>query len=247
MRLLIARYPGNVDAVVDLVACDQIRKYGMSVEKHLPSTRKHFYTPARLALTVLVLSLVAMFGASSCNSTDESSTRDSARKAPPNSSRPGSAGPADAAALPATVRDVEMKALAGSPIKLSDYGGKVLLLNLWATWCGPCRLEIPELVKLYNEYRSKGFEVVGLSTEDPEASAESVRSFVQAFNMDYRVGWVTPQVGVTLVQGRDAIPQSFIISRDGRILKRFVGFSAVSTPPQLRQAIEDALNEKSSD
>jgi len=219
----------------------------MSVEKQLPRTKSHFFTPARLALTVLVLSLVAMFGASSCNSTDEIAIRDSARKPQPNPSRPGSAAPADAPALPATVLDVEMKALAGSPIKLSDYGGKVLLLNVWATWCGPCRLEIPELVKLYNEYRSKGLEVVGLSTEDPEASVESVRRFVQAFNMDYRVGWITPQVGATLAQGRDAIPQSFIISRDGRILKRFVGFSAANTPPQLRQAIEEALNEKSSD
>ena len=213
--------------------------------KHLPRTKTHLYTPARMALTVLVLSLVAMFAASSCNSTDETVTRGPAPKSLPNSPRP-SAAPATAP-LPATVRDVENKALAGGPIKLSDYSGKVLLLNLWATWCGPCRLEIPELVKLYNEYRSQGFEVVGLSTEDPEASFETVRSFVQAFNMDYRVGWVTPQVGASLVQGRDAIPQSFIISRDGRILKRFVGFSAASTPPQLRQAVEDALNEKSSD
>ena len=222
----------------------------MSVEKKLPSTKKHFYTPARLALTVLVLSLVAMFGASSCNSTDEISTRATApapQAAAPAKPAAAPVPPAEAPALPATILDVEMKALAGNPIKLSDYGGKVLLLNLWATWCGPCRLEIPELVKLYNEYRSKGLEVVGLSTEDPEGSVENVRSFVQAFNMDYRVGWVTPQVGATLVQGRDAIPQSFIISRDGRILKRFVGFSAAATPPQLRQAIEDALNEKNSD
>ncbi len=88
---------------------------------------------------------------------------------------------------------------------------------------------------------------MGLSTEDPEASVESVRRFVQAFNMNYRVGWITPEVGATLAQGRDAIPQSFVISRDGRILKRFVGFSAASTPPQLRQAVEEALNEKLSD
>jgi glutathione peroxidase-family protein len=205
-------------------------------------TRK-FYTPRRLALTFLVLSLVALFAASGCNSTDETVTRNPARKPAPNPP----AAPNGAPVLPAAVRDVEMKALVGTPIKLSDYNNKVLLLNLWATWCGPCRMEIPELVKLYNEFHSQGFEVVGLSTEDPEASVETVRSFVQSFNMDYRVGWVTPQVAVPLVQGRDSIPQSFIISRDGRILRRFVGFSAANTPPQLRQAIEEALNEKSSD
>ena len=214
----------------------------MFLAKQFTPKSTKFYTPRRLALTFLVLSLVALFASSGCNSTDETVTRNPARPAPrsPNASN-------TTTALPATVLDVEMKALVGNPIKLSDYNGKVLLLNLWATWCGPCRLEIPELVKLYNEYHSQGFEVVGLSTEDPEASVETVRSFVQAFNMDYRVGWVAPQVGVPLVQGRDSIPQSFIISRDGRILRRFIGFSAASTPPQLRQAVEDALNEKSSD
>ena len=116
-----------------------------------------------------------------------------------------------------------------------------MLLNLWATWCGPCRMEIPELVKVYKEYREKGVEVVGLSTENPEASAEGVRRFVQEFEMDYRVGWSPPEVSIALMQGRDAIPQSFVISRDGRVLKRFIGFNYQSTPPQLRQAIEDAL------
>ena len=215
----------------------------MSLAKKVTRKRAPFYTPKRLVITFLVLSLVALFAAPGCNSTDETVTRNPTRQPVP---RPPTA-PAGTAALPASVRDVEMKALVGSPIKLSDYSDKVLLLNLWATWCGPCRLEIPELVKLYNEFHSQGFEVVGLSTEDPEASVETVRSFVQAFNMDYRVGWVTPQVAVPLVQGRDSIPQSFIISRDGRILRRFVGFSAASTPPQLRQAVEEALNEKSSD
>ena len=215
----------------------------MSLTKQFTPKSIQFYTPRRLALTFLVLSLLAVFVASGCNSTDETVTRNPARQPVPRSP----AAPSGTATLPAEVRDVEMKALVGSPIKLSDYSDKVLLLNLWATWCGPCRMEIPELVKLYNEFHSQGFEVVGLSTEDPEASVETVRSFVQAFNMDYRVGWVAPQVAVPLVQGRDSIPQSFIISRDGRILRRFVGFSAASTPPQLRQAIEQALNEKSSD
>jgi len=143
--------------------------------------------------------------------------------------------------LPPAVRDAEMKAVTGTPIKLSDYSGKVVLLNLWATWCGPCRMEIPELVKVYKEYREKGVEVVGLSTENPEASAEGVRRFVQEFEMDYRVGWSPPAVSIALMQGRDAIPQSFVISRDGRVLKRFIGFNYQSTPPQIRQAIEDAL------
>lgn len=102
-------------------------------------------------------------------------------------------------------------------------------------------MEIPELVKFHKEYHSKGLEVVGLSTEDPQASAAGVRQFAQEFKMDYPVGWATREVTISLMQGRDAIPQSFVISRDGRILKRFVGFSAVATPQQMRDAIEEAL------
>jgi hypothetical protein len=83
--------------------------------------------------------------------------------------------------------------------------------------------------------------MIGLSTENPDASEQTVREFVRAFNIDYRIGWATPEVAVTLMQGKDSIPQSFIITRDGRIVKRFIGFSPGSTPPQLRQALEEAL------
>lgn len=200
--------------------------------------KNHYLTPARLALTVLVLSLVAAFGVSSCNSTD------GIGKPGPvsiNPARPARAAPGSMVTLPPLVLDTELKAMNGRTIKLSDYAGKVLVVNLWATWCGPCRMEIPELVKFHKEYRAKGLEVVGLSTENPEASAAGVRRFAQEFKMDYPVGWVTPEVAIALMQGRDAIPQSFVISRDGRILKRFVGFSAAATPQQLRDAIEEAL------
>ena len=120
-----------------------------------------------------------------------------------------------------------------------------MLVNLWATWCGPCRQEMPELVKLYKEYKSKGLEIVGLTTEDPDSTAERVQSFVQANRINYRIGWASNELASTLMQGRNSIPQSYIISRDGFILKRFVGYSPVQTPPQLREAIEDALQNKS--
>lgn len=199
-----------------------------SKAKAKPHSKKNFFTPARLALTALVLSVGALVGASSCNSNDSIGGAKEPAKPAPNM-------------LPASVLDAEMRAVTGAPIKLSDYSGKVVLLNLWATWCGPCRMEIPELVRVYKEYRDKGVEVVGLSTENPDASAEGVRRFIQEYEMDYRVGWSPPAVSIALMQGRDAIPQSFVISRDGRILKRFIGFNYQSTPPQLRQAIEDAL------
>ena len=202
------------------------------------------WTPARIAFTVVVLSLFAAFGISSCTSRDENHVTPKPPVVVKSAPAPKSAAPAPVMTLPANVTDVELRAVSGAPIKLSSYAGKVLVVNLWATWCGPCRLETPELIKMHKEFRSQGVEVVGLSTENPDASAEAVRQFVQDFNVDYRVGWATNDVAITLMQGRDAIPQSFVISRTGRVLKRFVGFNAVNTPPQIRAAIQEAINEK---
>jgi cytochrome c biogenesis protein CcmG/thiol:disulfide interchange protein DsbE len=210
---------------------------------------KSLWTPARVAFTVLVLSLFAAFGISSCSSSDEKHTNPpapgvSSTTKPANpTSPPVRVAPPPVTMLPASVTDVELRAVSGAPIKLSNYAGKVLLVNLWATWCGPCRQETPELVKLHQEFRSKGVEVVGLSTEEYEESAQSVPEFVHNYNVDYRVGWGR-EIAAELMQGRDAIPQSFVISRSGRIIKRFVGFNQMVTPDQIREAIQEALNEK---
>jgi thiol-disulfide isomerase/thioredoxin len=142
-----------------------------------------------------------------------------------------------------------MPSVNGNAIKLANYSDKVVLVNLWATWCGPCRLETPELVQLHKEYGSKGLAVVGLSTENPQASAEMVREFVRDYNVDYPVGWATREVAVSFMRltGRNAIPQSFIIAPDGRVLDQFVGFSPHQTPEKLRQAIEAALTATKAD
>ena len=210
-----------------------------------PESQKPLWTTPRLAFTIVVLSLFATVGVSSCNSNDE--TRMSTPTPTNTPAAPVRNAPAPQpvlTTLPANVLESELKALNGAPIKLSNYGGKVLLVNLWATWCTPCRVETPELVDLYKENRARGLEIVGLSTENPEDSAEKVRQFVQDFEVNYRIGWATPEVAITLMQGRDAIPQSFVIGRDGRVIKRFVGFNPSSTPPLLRAAIEEALNGK---
>ena len=200
-----------------------------------------FWTPLRLASTAVVLGLIAAFGASSCNSNDPPPSVGIKRTNPPAPNRPNTG----LVTLPRTVLDAENRAATGGPIKLANYSGKVLLVNLWATWCGPCRVETPELVKLNKEFRSRGVEMIGLSTEDPDASAQSVAQFVREYDVDYQIGWATREVAQTLMQGRSSIPQSFIIARDGRILKRFIGFNPSSTPPQLKQALEEALVEKS--
>jgi thiol-disulfide isomerase/thioredoxin len=142
--------------------------------------------------------------------------------------------------LPPEVALAPLKDVNGASFKLADFFGKVVVVNFWATWCGPCRREIPELVKLHKEFQSRGVEMIGLTNEDPGASAEKVRKFIQDFQIDYRIGWASDQVAAPLMQGRTAIPQIFVISPDARILKRFVGFSAAFAP-ELKQVLEDAL------
>ncbi len=143
--------------------------------------------------------------------------------------------------LPPEVALAPLKDVNGASFKLADFFGKVTVVNFWATWCGPCRREIPELVKLHKEFQSRGVEMIGLTNEDPGASAEKVRKFMQDFQIDYRIGWATDQVALPLMQGRTAIPQIFVISPDARILKRFVGFSPANSAAELKQALEDAL------
>jgi len=143
--------------------------------------------------------------------------------------------------LPPEVALAPLKDANGASFKLADFFGKVVVVNFWATWCGPCRREIPELIKLHKEFQSRGVEMIGLTSEDPGASAEKVRKFIQDFQIDYRIGWATDQVSAPLMQGHTAIPQIFIISPDARILKRFVGFSPANTSRELKQALEEAL------
>jgi thiol-disulfide isomerase/thioredoxin len=157
-----------------------------------------------------------------------------------NASAPAAAPP-EITDLPLEVAVVPLKDAKGASFKLGDFFGKVIVVNFWATWCGPCRREIPELVKLHKEFHSRGVEMIGLTSEDPGASAEKVRKFIQDFQIDYRIGWAPGQVAVPLMQGREAIPQIFVISRDARIVKRFVGFSPANTSTELKQALEDAL------
>lgn len=190
-------------------------------KKDIPPIK--FWTPLRIVSSLIVLVLVGAIVISSCDLNGSSNTT------------------AHLPVVPAVVFDTEMRAANGNPIKLSNYSGKVLFVNLWATWCGPCRMETPELVRLHKEFQARGVEFVGLTTEDPNTSAQKVRDFMTQYGVDYHIGWATREVALTLMDGKATIPQSFIITRDGRLFRKIDGFHPRRTPPELRKALEEAL------
>jgi len=146
--------------------------------------------------------------------------------------------------LPRTILDSDLKAALGGSFRLSDYSGDVLVVNLWASWCAPCRVQVASLVKMQEQLRAQGVKVIVLSTENPDRSAEGVLDSIREYEVNYQFGWAPSEVSATLMQGRDAIPQTLVISRSGLIVKRFVGFNPKDTPPQLELAIQEALNDK---
>jgi thiol-disulfide isomerase/thioredoxin len=214
----------------------------MTSPKQSQARERKFWTPVRLALTLITLALMAAFGASSCSRSPETERTGTSA---PKSTAPGSGGPVAVTPLPASMMTTELKTIDGRTIKLSDYAGKVVIVNLWATWCGPCRIEIPHLIEIANEYKGR-VELIGLTNEDPVADAEKVRNFMRDQNINYTIGWASQEFALGLMQGqiRNSIPQSFVITRDGRVIKRFVGFSPSQTPQQMRDAVELAVNEK---
>ena len=136
----------------------------------------------------------------------------------------------------------ELKDLDGAGFSLNDYRGRVFVINFWATWCGTCRLEIPELNKARAEYAARGVEFIGLSTENPAEDAERVREFAREFKMEYKIGWADVETAVALRSGT-AIPQTLVIAPDGRVVIRFRGYSDKIVPKMLRDGIEKALGQ----
>jgi peroxiredoxin len=117
--------------------------------------------------------------------------------------------------------DFTLKDASGATVKLSDYKGKVVLLNFWATWCAPCKLEIPEFVEAYSKFRDKGFVILGVLSED-DPSQKDLQTFMSEFKMNYPVmrqhAELEESFGTLY-----ALPTSFVIDRTGQVCSRHMG------------------------
>ena len=116
-----------------------------------------------------------------------------------------------------TLNDVD-----GKEVSLADYKGKIVFVNFWATWCPPCRAEIPDFVKLIDKYGDDGFEILGVSVDNPK-DYKKIPGFMDQYKMNYPV--LLDQLGQVngLYGGIQSIPTTFILNREGKALGRIVG------------------------
>jgi thiol-disulfide isomerase/thioredoxin len=126
--------------------------------------------------------------------------------------------------------DFELQDLSGVKRRLSDYRGKVVFLNFWATWCGPCRFEMPSMEKLYRHYKDKGLEIVAVNLQE---DLGSVQSFVEEYDLSFPVFLdTTGRIGATY--GARSIPTTYIVDRDGFVLAGTIGTREWDSEEHLR-------------
>ena len=128
--------------------------------------------------------------------------------------------------------------LDGDSVALADLRGEVVLLNVWATWCVPCRKEAPELQELHETHRADGLRVVGV-TVDNRGAGDQIRQFVDEFGMTYDIWW-DPDGAAIEAFGAAGVPLTVLIGRDGRIAWRHLG-AFHADDPILRRALGRAL------
>src|SRR5215475_3407417 len=136
-----------------------------------------------------------------------------------------------------TAPDFALKDADGKTVHLSDYKGKVVLLDFWATWCGPCKIEIPWLKDFQRKYKDKGFEIIGISMD--EEGWQVVKPFANEVGINYRLV-IGDDTTAQLYGGVDALPTAFVIDREGKIAQVHVGLASKG---EIQHGIEEVLGD----
>lgn len=135
--------------------------------------------------------------------------------------------------------DFALRLLDGRTVKLSDFRGDAVLLNFWATWCAPCRIEMPWLVEFYKQYQSQGLEIVGVSMDDT-GQETAVAEFIKERNVNYPILRGNNEVA-DLYGGLRFLPQTLFIDREGNIVKTMYG---IKSKDEFEQSIKELVGER---
>ncbi|MFA5388562.1 MAG: TlpA disulfide reductase family protein [Candidatus Omnitrophota bacterium] len=119
--------------------------------------------------------------------------------------------------------EFSLKDINGKQVSLSDFKGKVLIIDFWATWCPPCKQEVPHFIELYDQYKDKGLEIIGIALD--WQGEKVVPKFVSEYKINYPVVLGNDEVS-GLYGGIAAIPTTFLVDREGNIIKKYIGYNA---------------------
>jgi len=126
--------------------------------------------------------------------------------------------------------------------QLADYKGKVVVLDFYATWCEPCRAETPRLVELQRQYAAQGLQVIGLNVGGAD-DREQVPAYAKEFGIQYPLAFPDDELADGYLADNQNIPQAFVFDRDGKMVKRFVGYSE-SGGQELERVVQSTLAQK---
>jgi len=135
----------------------------------------------------------------------------------------------------------QIKAFDDKNFRLADFHGKVVVINIWASWCGPCRREVPEYEKVRKTYTNGDVVFIGLTTEDPRYESARVQKFVREVGFGFRLGWADRELAIALTDGKRSIPQTLVIDHEGRIVSHWDGYMPGRSGDHLDQTIKQAL------
>lgn len=137
------------------------------------------------------------------------------------------------------VPDYSAPDLSGVDISLDDLRGQVVLINVWATWCGPCRVEMPPIQRSYERFRDRGFTVIAVSIDAGPGYHEKVSAFAEEFGLEFPI-LLDPEGRISRVMQTIGVPETFVLDREGRIVKRLIGAADWDSPAN-QALIEELL------
>jgi thiol-disulfide isomerase/thioredoxin len=192
---------------------------------------------------VLCFALSSLTGCGGTGTSGDNTTTGTSTSTAGSSSEKPSAYPA----LSSGMMNVEIEALDGTKTKVSDHKGKVLMLNLWGIWCGPCREEMPHLAQMQKQYADKGLEVISLNIGDHDGRpepVENIKKFAEQMKLDYTLARIQGDNinQFYLLSKQQVVPQTVLIDRDLHLRGVFVG-GGQGIFNQMQQTLDKAMTE----